>query len=180
MKWKPTNPRDTPDVRVCPSCQAYNLPDATRCFLCGRDLGVVGVGKPAREPPPLSDPDLDYAPYPAPRRRRDERRPPATVPTFEPPPDPATRLALGLVLVVLFLGLLRLSPLLALLVAFFLGPPILRALGSRSRLEPRQPGTVPRVVIFLGSTLMALAAVAVVFVIAVLTVIVSVLGAIFD
>ena len=87
---------------------------------------------------------------------------------------------LGIVLAIVFFGLWRLSPIMAILAAFFLGPPILRALGRRSRPKTAQPGTVPRTVVFLGSTLMALAAVAIVFVVAVLTVIVTVLGAIFD
>jgi hypothetical protein len=180
MTWNPS-PRDkTPDVLVCPSCQAYNLPDATRCFLCGRDLHVRGFGKIPQEPPPLFDPDLDEAPFPMPRRPRVERRPTATKPRMEPPPDPANRLALGLVLAVLFLGLLRLSPILALLAAFFLGPPILRALGNRSRGDTQPAGPLPRLAVFLGSTLLALAAVAFVFLIAVFTVIITVLKAIFD
>jgi hypothetical protein len=178
---RPSNP---PDVRVCPACQAYNLHDATRCFLCGQAFRPAEARAKPAPAPPLSDPELDYAPAPDPDRYDDRDADdgvPAPYPNAETPPDPTTRVALGVALFVVFVGLFRASPMLAIFAAVFLAPPLLKALRGRSRGAPRTGGGgVPSLFGFLGRTLVALSLVGVVFVIAVLTAVFALLGAIFD
>jgi hypothetical protein len=187
MSRKSTRTREPSDVRVCPACQAYNLHDATRCFLCGQPLAPAELRKPASvPPPPLSDPELDHAPAPRARGRDDgddddsDDGIPAPFPNAETPPDPTTRVALGFALFLVVVGLFRVSPVLAIVLAAFLGAPILRALRGRSGPTAPRPGAPPSVLGFLGRTVVALVLVGFVFVVALVAVFFSIVGAILD
>lgn len=162
----------SPDLRVCPSCQTYNLPDASQCLQCGAKLNAGDTRKPTPTPPPLFDPELDHGPFaiPEPRHGYDDQGPAGSLPRF----------VLGLLISFVFLVFLLISPSLAILGAIFLGPRLLREWRESSRQKPWGAASFPNVFQVVGGTLAALAVLGLVGGFLVLGVIVAVLKEIFD
>lgn len=139
----------SPDIRVCPSCQTYNLPDASQCLQCGANLGAGASRKPEPAPPPLYDPDLDYGPFAGSGQPRAD--------AYHPLPGSLARVALGLLIGIGFLVFLFNAPALALLVAIFGGPRLLRAWRRPNRWEVGGANSFPGVFHLLRGTLVAVA-----------------------
>ncbi len=164
------------DILVCPSCQTYNLPDASRCLQCGGNLAADVSPKSAPKPPPLSDPELDFGPF---RSYSWEYRQ-ATGPFLGKIPL-LPRLLLGILTV--FAGLvflLLIAPLLAMVAVPFLIFRLFLVRKQFSRWNAAMGIPAPDLFRVVGGTLLALAAGAVACVVVVAAVIVAVFKEIFD